>query len=269
MPMNHLAKLQHTFQDCVLQPDKPAATTWVSASGRAAPETQLSIYTHAYAARLTEVLANDYPATLMAIGDAQFDQLAADYIRAHPSCYYSLREFGRHLPKFISDLIEQNRDWQDMHWLHELALFEWCLGQAFDVEDATLLTEQAMASVPIEAWPELRFTLHPSVQRLDLEWNVPEMWRTLTADEPEQISASRGDASPWLIWREQFTTRFRSMQMDEQLALDKLRGGACFNEVCEVLATQMREDQVPLYAAGLLKGWITQGLISGKQMGAE
>ena len=64
--MKQLAKLQHTFQDCVLHPGKPASTAWVSASGRAAPGIQLSIYTHAYAARLKEVLAHDYPATLMA-----------------------------------------------------------------------------------------------------------------------------------------------------------------------------------------------------------
>ena len=161
--MTQLAKLQHTFQACVLQPDKLDSTAWVSASGRAAPETQLSIYTHAYAARLKEVLANDYPAVLMAIGNDHFNQLADHYIQAHPSQYFSLRDFGRHLPGLISDLVQQDECYHGMHWLCELALFEWTLGQAFDAANVTTYTEQDMAAIPPEAWPELKFTLHPSV----------------------------------------------------------------------------------------------------------
>ena len=272
--MKSLAKLQHTFQDCVLNPATPesgnaASTAWVSASGRVDPETQLSIYSYAYVARLKEVLANDYPAILLAIGDDHFNQLADNYIEAHPSRYFSLRDFGSHLPGFISDLIQQQKhldiQWQDMPWLYELAVFEWTLGQAFDAADTTLFSEQDMATIPAEAWPDLKFTFHPSVHRLDFEWNIPEMWQALTDDNPSQITALRETASPWLVWREQLITRYRSMQADEQLALDKLRGGASFNDICETLANIMSEEHVPLHAASLLKGWINHGLISGLQ----
>ena len=263
--MKQLAKLQHTFQDCVLQPGEPVSTAWVSASGRAAPQTQLSIYAYAYRARLKEVLANDYPAVLMAIGDDNFNQLAEDYIQAHPSHYFSLRDFGGHLPGFVSDLIQQHDTYQGMPWLYELALFEWSLGRAFDVADVTLFTGQDMAAIPPEAWPALTFILHPSVQRLDFEWNIPEMWQSLTADEPTPITACSETTSSWLIWREQLVTRFRSMHADEQLAFDSVCAGASFNDVCEQLATLINEEDVPHRAAGLLKGWIAQGLISGVQ----
>ena len=263
--MKQLAKLQQTFQASVLHPGRPDAAAWVSASGRADPDTQLSIYSYAYSARLKEVMANDYPAVLMAIGDARFDALTDDYIQAHPSHYFSLRDFGRHLPGFVSGLIQKDAAWQDMYWLVELALFEWTLGQAFDAADASLFTEQDMAAIPPEAWPELTFSLHPSVHRLNLEWNIPEMWQALTADEPTPIDAERDSPSPWLIWREQLVTRFRSMQTDEQQALDIVAKGGSFNDMCEALAMLMPEDEVPLRAAGLLKGWLAQGLISGAQ----
>jgi len=261
--MKQLARLQRTFQNCVLNPGNAMSTAWVSTGGRAAPEIQLSIYTHAYAARLKEVLANDYPAVLMAMGEDHFSQLADNYIRAHPSHYFSLRDFGRHLPGYASNMQQQDVGYQDMPWLHELALFEWTLGQAFDAADAPVLTEKNMAVIPSQAWPELRFILHPSVQRLDFEWNIPVMWRSLTDDNPIQVTAERNTTSPWLVWREQLVTRFRSMQIDEQRAFDVLREGGRFNEVCEVLATLMSEDEVPLHIASQLKGWITQGLISG------
>lgn len=265
--MSQLRKLQQTFQHCVLHPDQAGATEWVSASGRAAVENQLSVYSHAYSARLHEVLADDYPALVTAMGDTAFEQLAQDYIQTHPSLYFSLRDFGRNLPGYIADRKHPQQLEQNQHWLYELALFEWTLGQAFDAADKNLLSEQDMASIPAEAWPELSFTMHPSVLRLDLEWNIAELWQALTAKPATPVTAVREIASPWLIWREQLVTRFRSLQSDEQQALDTLRKGGNFNDMCQVLTRLMSADEVPLRAASLLKGWIGQGVICGVRRG--
>lgn len=261
--MTQLAELQKKFQESVLNPGKPRTTAWISAAGRATPETQLSVYTHAYTARLVEVLASDYPAVLVAVGEGHFEQLAVDYIRAHPSRFYSLRDFGQYLPGFLAPHAGQPARYPDMPWLVELAVFEWTLGQAFDAADGASFSAQDMAAIPPHSWPELRFVVHPSVQRLDLEWNAPEIWRVLTADPPTHVEAERDNASPWLVWREQLVTRFRSLQNDEQQALDTARGGGSFDDLCEALAGLLNEDQVPLRAAALLKGWIAQGVISG------
>ena len=263
--MKPLAELQQTFQDCVLNPGEAKSTAWVRASGRADPKLQLSIYSHAYRARLVEVLMNDYPAVRMALGEDRFCRLVDDYIGAYPSHYFSLRDFGNHLSVFTGDLISRDANYRDMPWLQELSLFEWTLGQAFDAADTTLFTEQEMAAIPPQDWSDLKFRLHPSVLRLDLAWNTPKMWRTLTADNPVPVTAVQEPASPWLVWREQLVTRFRSLPTDEALALDALRTGGNFTNLCEALATLLREDNIPLRAAGLLKGWIRQGLISGTE----
>lgn len=266
--MSQLAKLQNTFQNCVLNTDTKTApaTSWVSASGRADPETQISIYNYAYHARLKEVLANDFPATLMAIGEDYFNQLADDYIKTYPSHYFSLRDFGSHLPGFIENLIQQNNthneQWQNMPWAYELATFEWTLGNAFDAEDVNLFTEQDMATIPPDAWPDLTFTLHPSVHRLDFDWNIAEMWKALTNEDPIEVTAQAEPTSSWIVWREQLITRFRSMEMGEHLSLDRILQGGSFNDLCETLSAIIEEDEVPMHAATYLKGWITQGLIS-------
>ena len=263
--MNQLAKLQNTFQDCIINPNAKDSIAWVSASGRAAPATQVSIYSHAYRARLHEVLENDFPAMLMAIGEEHFQLIVNSYIENYPSHYFSLREFGRDMPDLIMNLINNNTLEKSMYWLYELSLFEWSLGQSFDAADTSLFTEQDMAEIHPESWPDVKFTLHPSVQRLNLEWNTVEMWMALTADNPEQVTAEYEGNSSWLVWREQLVTRFRSMQTDEQLAFDAVSEGKNFNLVCDALATIMDEDDVPMHAAGLLKAWITQGLISDVQ----
>lgn len=261
--MNQLAKLQNTFQDYVLKPDLSSSTTWVSAKGKSAPEKQLSIYSYAYRARLTEVLGNDFPAVLVAIGEEFFNELTTIYIEEHPSKFFSLRDFGAGFASFIDNLINDKTKWQEMPWLYELAVFEWSLGQAFDAADDDIFTEQDMATVAPEAWPELKFILHSSVQRLDFEWNIVEMWQALTTETPVEVTATKDISSPWLVWRENLSTHFRSMEQDEKIAFDTVAQGGNFTEICESLSNLINEDEVPMQAASLLKGWISQSLISG------
>lgn len=257
--MSRLAELQQTFQQCLLSPPTELTQPWVRADGRAGPARQLAAYIYAYPARLKGVLANDYPALLMAIGEDAFDQLAQVYLDAHPSHYFSLRDFGGRLSGFIAG----QTAYREMPWLAELARFEWALGQAFDAADPAVASTDDMAAIAPMNWPDLRFDIHPSVQRLNFIWNTPGMWAALTADEPTPVTASAGEAVPWLVWREQLTTRFRSLEPDEGAALDSLCAGVSFAEVCEQLTAFVDDDAVPLRAATLLKGWIGQGLISG------
>ena len=259
--MTQLEKLQNTFQDYVLKPSPLTSTTWVSAEGKSAPEKQLSIYSYAYHARLEEVLANDYPAVLVAIGEDYFHQLTTNYIEDHPSKFFSLRDFGAGFANFIADLIQQQTTWQEMPWLYELAVFEWCLGQAFDAADDNLFTEQDMATVAPEDWPEFKFKLHSSVQRLDFEWNILEMWQALTAESPIEVTATKDESFPILVWRENLSTHFRSIETYEQIAIDELIQDGNFTDICESLASIINEDEVPMRVASLLKGWIVHGLI--------
>ncbi|MBT3042728.1 MAG: DNA-binding domain-containing protein [Candidatus Thiodiazotropha sp. (ex Codakia orbicularis)] len=262
--MKHLGELQSRFQKFILEPGNEHRISWVDGGGRASAGYQLSVYANAYVARLKEVLTNDYPAVSMAISGDHFDLLTEGYIRKHPSHFFSLRDFGCRFPDYLSEQVDPNPDIHDLAWLTELAKFEWTLGQAFDAADCNLVTEREVASIPADAWPMLRFGFCPCVRRIDLEWNVPTIWKALTADPPLEVepicTQTHNDA--WLIWRQDLVTRFRSLEEDEQLALDSLRYGATFEDACEILASRIDLDSVSMRAAGLLKGWIRQGLIT-------
>ncbi|MEW8509124.1 MAG: DNA-binding domain-containing protein [Candidatus Thiodiazotropha sp.] len=261
--MNNLKQLQNNFQNYLLNPGVECQTTWVSGGGRASPEYQLSVYANAYVSRLKEVLMNDYPAVSVSISDDLIDRLLAGYIRQYPSCYFSLRDYGQRFPVYLNGLVETDHCCRDLAWLPELARFEWALGQAFDAAESELVSEEDLASISAASWPRLRFAFCSCVQRIDLEWNVPAMWKSLTADPPQEIEALPGASkTAWLIWRQDMVTRFRSLEQDEQLLLDTLRNGVTFNDGCEILATRMEVERVPMRAAGLLKGWIQQGLVS-------
>lgn len=63
----------------------------------------LAIYQRSYVLRLQKCLAEQFPATRHALGDALFDDFAAAYLGACPSDSYTLYELGRRFPAWLEE----------------------------------------------------------------------------------------------------------------------------------------------------------------------
>jgi hypothetical protein len=253
--MTPLARLQRGFQHHVLE-GNPRFEHKVHGTARASAARRLGIYSGAYRARLVEALGKDYPGLRALAGVAQFKRLARDYIAAHPSRFSNLRWYGGELAAFLETSPHRRAT-----ALAEMAAFEWELGIAFDAADAHLLMLEDIVRVPPEAWPHMRFKPHPSVRRLSLRYNVPAF--RVAADDSAPLPPLRRARAPvaWLIWRQDLTARFRSLEGDEARALDALMRGADFGEICAQLADT---GGPALRAAALLKRWVADVLLTAQ-----
>lgn len=254
--MSALLKLEEDFKDCVLGNTLDMGGQVVGNAQASATE-RVHVYVEGYRLRLLEVLQDNFPGLHGLLGDAQFDALARSYIDARPSSHPSVRWFGRHLPAFLGDTAPYSAH----PHLPELAAFEWAQGLVFDAADATPLEMQALAAVAPDSWARLHFGFHPSLQRLDLVWNVPKIWQALDAEEtpPEPASSA---TTAWLLWRQELTTRWRSLSADEAGMLDAARQGTRFGELCEGLCRWHAPDAVAMQAASYLKLWLSDGLVT-------
>jgi hypothetical protein len=251
-----LAQVQGDFQEYLLRGDR-AIEAHVLGSARVPVATRLSIYGGAYGSRLSEALATNFPALAQLLGEADFQVLAAAYVGAHDSPYFSIRYYGDHLAQFLAG----DAQYAGAPVLAELARWEWMLGKVFDAADAVPLTHEALARVRPEQWAQLRFVFHPSLQRLELHWNAPQIWQAATEEaDPPPASFTR-QAQPWLAWRQELTTYFRSLPPSEAAVLDAARSGWPFGELCALLCEQVGEADAPLQAATMLRGWVAAGLI--------
>ncbi len=251
--MTTLYELQKKFQDYVLSP-QPGMELEIIGTPDADATTRLEIYSDAYRLRLIEALATDYVALKALTGEEEFDRLARDFIASHPSTYFNVRWFGAPLAAFLRKAAVDRPE------LSEMAEFEWAMTLAFDAPDAAPLSTEEMASVPPQSWPEMTFALHPSVQRLTLHTNVPQIWKA--ADKNEHLPPVKAETADWILWRRDYKTYFRSLNGDESFALERAASGASFADICAGLVEWIDEDCVALHAAGLLKGWVTEGLLS-------
>jgi hypothetical protein len=255
--VSELARLQGEFQDYLLRGTR-AIEARVEGSARVPVETRLGIYAGAYGSRLIDALASSYPALAALLGEEDFQSLGAQYVRAHDSPYFSIRNYGDALAEFLGE----HADYAGAPVLAELARFEWTLCAVFDAADAEPVSAAAFTRVAPADWPGLRLTFHPSVRRLALKWNAPQLWKALTdgTERPELSVAAQ--PVEWLAWRQDLKSYFRSLAAGEAAALDAARNGHSFGELCELLATtRAGPARAPAEAAALLAAWLGAGLV--------
>lgn len=254
--MSGLAELQRSFQAWVIEGDERFAAQ-VNESSRVPVATRLRVYSDAYRLRLIEALQSNYPMLHQVLGDDVFEQMASGYIAAHPSTFKSIRWFGNQLASYLAE----SEEWSPHAWLPEFARWEWAVTTAFDAANAVPLDPATLSGIAPEDWPQLRFVLHPSVHRLQLEWNVAAMFKALVAEEMPPAPEQNENSTDWLIWRRGLATQYRGLKPAEVFALGLLADGGTFGEMCEGLGRWFTDEKIPLQAASFLKVWIGDGVV--------
>lgn len=252
--MSQLAKIQADFQAYIYDDVQGASFKQrIVDDEKVGVTKRLNIYADGYRLRIIEALANAYPQLHALLGDEAFEQQARAYIDQYPSTYRNMRWVGDQMAHYLNNALPEHPI------AAEMAAFEWALGLAFDAEDAPTLSVQDLATIPPETWGDLTFTLHPSVQLLDLHWNAVSVWQALAEEEtppaPEQINA------PCLVWRSALDSHYRSIELQEFEALQQIKAGASFGALCERLFVTL-EDAATQQAAQYLAGWLEAGIIS-------
>jgi hypothetical protein len=256
--MSRLAQIQADFQRFLLHDDAAVVEPHVVGTARVPVATRLSIYGDGYRSRLIEALEANFPVLSELLGDADFESLGTEYVNAHPSPFFSIRYYGNALADFLSS----EPRYAGAPVLTELARWEWAMTEVFDAADADPIGADELARTPPQRWAELRFEWHPSVRRLALSWNAPQIWKAVSdQSEPPDVTLS-SEAVEWLLWRQDLRTYFRSLQPAEAAALEAARQGRPFGELCTLLSEQLGEAEAPAKAAGFLREWVESGLIT-------
>lgn len=246
-----LANLQQSFQTHVLRGDDGVVSEIV-ADERFPIALRLDVYTHAYAARLVEVLAETFPAVQAALGTRMFARQVSDFVRQQPSRFRSARDYGEELPAWLASRLTGPR----AQAIADLGHFEWAMAGAFDAADTPALKPEALARVEPENWPSLQFAFSPTLRRLSVTSNCVAWWRFGCAEQPRPSRWRSTCAQQWLIWRQELAVFYRRLPQAETRALDAALAGRTFGQICEQLSG-------PTAAAKLLQGWLNAGLVVG------
>jgi hypothetical protein len=150
---------------------------------------RLGIYNDGYFARLVECLRDDYPAIGHALGAETFEGIARDYIRTHPSRSPSLNAYGA---DFAAYLRTRSESW--VPFAVELARLEWALVEVIHRETGAALASNALAEVPPDAWPRVRFVPKPALELLDVAYPVNAFYQAFRDELEPRAPAPAGSS---------------------------------------------------------------------------
>lgn len=255
--MTDLHRLQSSFQNYLLDGVNTIQESIVTCK-QVPVTTRLAIYREAYQCRLLEALANNYPCLKIYLGADEFQETGMSYIKTHPSTFRSIRWFGEELPLFLKQSGVTHAP-----FLAELAELEWKMTLAFDAADDSVFKMEQMAAIAPESWGNMVLVSQPSLQRMDFDWNVMAIWQQLMAKETPEAPIKHDTQHSWILWRMDYITRYYALSEEETWAIDHMRHGLTFGELCEGLCSFVDEQDVGIRAASFLKSWIQSGLLAG------
>ena len=253
-----LLEIQNNFQNYLLDQSTPIIEEIVS-TPKIQAQTRMDVYENAYRLRLIETLADNFIGLNGLAGDVQFEKLARHYIDVVPSTHKNIRWYGDNLAAFLRD----TAPWNTQPTLTEMADVDWHILLAFDAPNTARIDEQKIMSLPVEAWESLTFTFHPSLHRLDINHNVFKFRKQLISESDDITAPEKFEyLTAWIIWRHNLKQLYRSMEVDEAWAMDQAILGTRFPMLCEGLCEWIDPEHAAARAAGFLKQWVSDGLIT-------
>jgi hypothetical protein len=131
---------------------------------------------------------------------------------------------------------------------------------AFDAVDEPVLHARDLAGLAADAWPDVRLRPVRSLVLLSSLFPVDHVRERLLGGEDD--ADTRPGRVQLRIWRQEWTVYHRRMDECEAAALDWLRGGATFAELCEWLSERDGDDQAAASALRLLHRWLDDELLA-------
>lgn len=244
-----LARMQAAFASAVTDGDEAAVTAHL-AENPALARRRLAIYREAIGANRRGALRSAYPVVARLVGDAFFDEAARRLACLAPPACADLNRYGDGFAAFLASYPHAGA----MPWLADVARLEWAWHEALSAADATGVDFAALAAVPAEEQPALRFSLHPSVRLVRSAWPVLAIWE---ANQPGRDGTPDRDegADDVLAWREDGRVRMVLLAPPDAAFVEAIGRGTPL----EVAAGSEGWDFAPmlgrLAAHGLLAGF--------------
>ncbi|NPU14277.1 DUF2063 domain-containing protein [Bradyrhizobium sp. 83002] len=167
------------FAAALLTPDG-ATPVAVTAPGAKAAGRRFDVYRNNVTVSLIESLIAIYPAVQRITGPDFFRAMARAHVRETPPTSPLLFDYGRDFPCFIG----RYEHAEAMPFLPDVARIERAWLDAYHAADAVPLDGAALAAVPPERLPGLRFAAHPAARIVRSDFAAATIFSANRSDAP-------------------------------------------------------------------------------------
>ncbi|MEL7087593.1 MAG: DNA-binding domain-containing protein [Planctomycetota bacterium] len=241
---------QTEFRAALLDPDAPVPDGLTDGNGTPTVK-RFAVYRNNVTIALIEALRTAFPVLRKLLGDANFDQLAPLYARAHPPQSPLMMHYGQDMPAFLDGFAPLRH----LGYLADVARLELALRQSYHAADAAALDPQALADCPPETLMQSTLVLAPAVGLVPSQWPLFDIWRFNTqADAPKP----RAIAQPVLITRVGFDPEPHALTAAQAAWVTACHAGATLTAAQNAAAAHDPDfDLAPLLGLLLQHGALT------------
>jgi hypothetical protein len=229
----------------------------ITPGGRINVAQRLTIYHHAYRARLIEVLQDVFERTWAYLGDEAFADIAEAYIAAHPPSDATLQDFGQSLPDWLRERFPDDID------IAEVAMIDAMLRSAFEGADAVPLSLGDFAALTEKDWAQIGFAFNPTLRLVPIIHNAAGIWQALENNETPPPAAPLESPTSLLVWRKELRPHFITIGEIEANALQQMMNGESFAGACSTLDERFPDANAGQVMGVALRRWIDDQLIIG------
>jgi hypothetical protein len=133
------------------------------------------------------------------LGKEYFLQTAKEYITRYPSRSSNLHDYGEYFPYFISEY----PGLQHLHYLIEVAQFEWACHQLCFASEHTGLDIQQFKNISAQDYDKLHFNLHPASCLMKFSSPIMRIIELCQGDIDQEINMNEGGVNLLIIRRDQ------------------------------------------------------------------
>jgi len=195
---------------------------------------RLQVYRNNHASALREALRTVYPVTERLVGIAFFAMAADAYIAANPSHSGNIQDYGGAFPSFLGTYAPA----QQLPYLHDVSVLEWRRLQTALAIAHTPMDLQALAQVPEDTLPNLRFHHQPAARAMESVYPILSIWEFCQVPEPQgQLDLGLGSERV-LLSRPALDVQMRRISGGEYAFLMALCRGEDFAAACQLALRQ-------------------------------
>lgn len=191
---------------------------------------RFGIYYNNWRLGLTKVLAEHFPVCKRLVGDRFFQGMSQEYIKIHPSTYFSLNEYGVDFPDFVKQFTPA----ASLPYLSDVAKLEWAIHRALIGESSMEYNPQTLSDLlsSSEKQKKFQFGLTKNGTLISSIYPIHRIWETNQPDYEgdETVNLDEGGVRLF-IWRKVLDLRIDRLEEVEWQILKIFQEKRTFEEI--------------------------------------